>query len=893
MEYEIWLRAEDLTSNPLPPGGNFTLSYTELYLTLHLDRNNNAVISVINESQTESCLANYLSGAADDFQANASEDEVTLRLSSLTGEMVPGIPFEDYYSDGPLFSIIVDGFPGEKFGIACTEFTYVSGQTCPNQNCSGSPAGVFPPPNATNTALTLSLGDINCNPEDYIDLPVTVTSSGFIGFINLFDFAVVVTGDAPDGFNAAPEVVNTLSGTTPTVKVMPKPSGGGYVVNLKYMAINSTPFQGIGVPICTMRIYRPPNLCQGYTISTTLVPGRIRTNALGNFGCRAIQTDKTTAECVVQPVAVCDDFYFNLTPQPVDPNNCSQLIAYARFGWDPADFGGATTMDFEVLKIKLDFNLGNGVSILSATPIGFSCPTSGNSPFCGGSDCLQIGNTSVDLCVNMPPGSGIPVQHDARIEIIFNAPVGCVNGATIRKAVLKVENQPPVCQPDINPPVGFPFCPPLIQGDIATELNCWVENVSVAIKPVGANDPNCSPTVLTGSSGNDCTPYGTCVCSQYSSYTVTPTRDDNPLNGVSTFDLVLISKHVLGLEMLNSPYKIIAADANKSNLITTADIVELRKLILGIYNELPSNTSWRFVDKAFVFPDPNNPFQTQFPETKTVGPPNTLVDFVAIKVGDVNNTAIVSCTEDNDQCHAFERPVGEVALAEPARKTLQTGEYYTLPVRFEADMPLAAWQTALRFDPDALELVGPSLGDLPGLSEGNFNLAQAGGEGLIRALWFAPPEEVGAAVLPSQTLFHLTFKAKQGIAANAVLLKTDDGLMPNLAWTSEGKAYRIAAPAEAQAQPRHEVAASAAPVVCRPNPSSGEVTFDVADLPPAQRARLSVLDAFGRRVWWRDLSKESGPLQIAVPEAAAWPAGVYHWELRRDKERSTGIFVRQ
>jgi hypothetical protein len=97
-------------------------------------------------------------------------------------------------------------------------------------------------------------------------------------------------------------------------------------------------------------------------------------------------------------------------------------------------------------------------------------------------------------------------------------------------------------------------------------------------------------------------------------YTLTPTKDDNPLNGVTTYDLVLISKHILGLEPLTTPYKMIAADANRSGSITTFDIVEFRKLILGIYNELPNNTSWRFVDKAFSFPNPNNPFQSTFPE---------------------------------------------------------------------------------------------------------------------------------------------------------------------------------------------------------------------------------------------------------------------------------------
>jgi hypothetical protein len=66
-------------------------------------------------------------------------------------------------------------------------------------------------------------------------------------------------------------------------------------------------------------------------------------------------------------------------------------------------------------------------------------------------------------------------------------------------------------------------------------------------------------------------------------FTITPVKDDNPLNGVTTYDLVLMSKHILGIEPLGSPYKMIAADANKSNSITTFDIVELRKLILGIY----------------------------------------------------------------------------------------------------------------------------------------------------------------------------------------------------------------------------------------------------------------------------------------------------------------------
>ena len=44
-------------------------------------------------------------------------------------------------------------------------------------------------------------------------------------------------------------------------------------------------------------------------------------------------------------------------------------------------------------------------------------------------------------------------------------------------------------------------------------------------------------------------------------------RDDNPMNGVSTFDLV-DTKHILVLKHWKSPYKMIAADVDNNNDIT-------------------------------------------------------------------------------------------------------------------------------------------------------------------------------------------------------------------------------------------------------------------------------------------------------------------------------------
>ncbi len=124
---------------------------------------------------------------------------------------------------------------------------------------------------------------------------------------------------------------------------------------------------------------------------------------------------------------------------------------------------------------------------------------------------------------------------------------------------------------------------------------------------------------------------------------ITPYWDVDYLNGVSTFDLVLIAKHILGIQLLDDPYKMIAADVNNSASISTMDLIQLRKAILGIYTEFPSNTSWRFVDANYVFPG-GNPFGETFPEVvgiNNISEEELDVNFIGVKVGDVNESVQV------------------------------------------------------------------------------------------------------------------------------------------------------------------------------------------------------------------------------------------------------------
>ncbi|MBK8558239.1 MAG: T9SS type A sorting domain-containing protein [Lewinellaceae bacterium] len=220
-----------------------------------------------------------------------------------------------------------------------------------------------------------------------------------------------------------------------------------------------------------------------------------------------------------------------------------------------------------------------------------------------------------------------------------------------------------------------------VSGNIQTENGLGVSNVSVNANPPGSNGQFLLPAVP----GCD-------------TITLTPYRNDNPLNGVTTFDLVLISKHILAIDTLDSPYKLIAADANHSNTITTFDIVSLRRLILGIDTVFSSNTSWRFVPTDFVFAHPEFPFMDNFPESlliNTSADPYTGANFTGIKIGDLNGTVNpFTSTELEDRSDLETWPL---------YYQLQRAGNGWMADFYAGSAELAGLQFTLAFDPAALK----------------------------------------------------------------------------------------------------------------------------------------------------------------------------------------------
>jgi len=159
------------------------------------------------------------------------------------------------------------------------------------------------------------------------------------------------------------------------------------------------------------------------------------------------------------------------------------------------------------------------------------------------------------------------------------------------------------------------------------------------------------------------------------SYSVHPFANAYPLNAVSTYDLVLLRRHLLGIEQLDSPYKIIAADVDDSEEFSQ-DTLLISKLIFGIIDEFPGGESWRFVRADHVFADPMHPFP--FPRTFDVSNLTTNqsnIDFIGVKLGDLNYSVSIFLSETwlTEDLH-YARVIGQVTRDENNNCTQDASE---------------------------------------------------------------------------------------------------------------------------------------------------------------------------------------------------------------------------
>ncbi|WP_421800250.1 T9SS type A sorting domain-containing protein [Haliscomenobacter sp.] len=383
-----------------------------------------------------------------------------------------------------------------------------------------------------------------------------------------------------------------------------------------------------------------------------------------------------------------------------------------------------------------------------------------------------------------------------------------------------------------------------IAGTISTEGNANLQGASITLSGAA------SQSATTAANGG----YSFVNLAKGGDFTVTPQLDKNHLNGVSTFDLVLIQKHILGVTALNSPYKMIAADVNNSKTISTLDLIALRKLILNIDTHFANNTSWRFVDASYTFPNANNPWAAAFPEVVSINDiaSNVAANFVAIKVGDVNASASV-----NGLASAEVRTNTNFKL-QTLEQNLKPGNEYRAAFTSEDLKNIQGYQFALNLDQSVVELLDIEYGVAKAENFGIFK-----NEGLITTSWNSKYEP-GA-------LFTLVLRAKADAKLSSAL--SLNRLVHPEAYDQHNGNLGVALNFEGiQATEAYELKQNT------PNPFSDETLIGFT-LPKATKATLSIRDVKGALVYKVEGNYAKGNNQVTLKKSQLGASGVLYYTL--------------
>ncbi len=365
----------------------------------------------------------------------------------------------------------------------------------------------------------------------------------------------------------------------------------------------------------------------------------------------------------------------------------------------------------------------------------------------------------------------------------------------------------------------------------------------------------------TGSGMSDANGDYTVNLSDGGNITVTPAKNINKFNGVTAADATRIQQHITGSSPLGAPFPRIAADVNKSKSITTADANLITQALLGNQNANNIwNTSWRFVDAEYVFPNPNAPWN--FPESvslTSVADGVTGVDFIGVKLGDVASP----------WANPQQRPQ-PVVLRAPDR-VLQAGDQVDVVFAVDGYTDIAAFQFVLRFDPEKLafgSIHTPPVGPLAGE---HFGVAQAT-EGELRLVLARPQGET----LPDGTAFFtLQFTATASGDLLSNLLTLDEALMPALAYTTDLYPQPVQLAFTQASTSATDFARENLTLSARPNPASDRTTLRFY-LPVTADVQLRLLDAQGRLVSVHNDYFQAGTFEQLVELPMA---GLYFAEL--------------
>jgi hypothetical protein len=310
---------------------------------------------------------------------------------------------------------------------------------------------------------------------------------------------------------------------------------------------------------------------------------------------------------------------------------------------------------------------------------------------------------------------------------------------------------------------------------------------------------------------------------------VKPTRPNTDwTSGVTMLDVSMLSRHLLDINALTSPYSIISADVNADGEVDATDMLLMQRLILRLIPAMPNNNSWRFILKDYVFRNPTNPFASDFPEILVI--PNlasalTNGNFVAIKVGDLNQSA--GAVNIRGGAKAFVLNTEDMVL--------EKGKTYQIPIQLTPSV--SSLQFTLNVDKNAAKIERLKMGDLPNFTDNNTGLFQK--EGIITAAWY---KKDGQSLSETDNFTMMTVTLKPTITARlSEIMTINSSYTEGVAYDAKGSGL----PVQLSFGNQKSSSEKAVLLPNRPNPFSNQTTISFT-LPESSVAKLTVCDILGK-----------------------------------------------
>ncbi len=381
-----------------------------------------------------------------------------------------------------------------------------------------------------------------------------------------------------------------------------------------------------------------------------------------------------------------------------------------------------------------------------------------------------------------------------------------------------------------------------VSGAIATSFGDMVEEAEVSLN-VGMKDMT---SVVGKYAFKDIA---------YSAFEISAEKDNDYLNGVSSLDVVLIQRHLLGASLLDTPYKVMAADINNDGRISALDLVDLRKLILGVYDDLPRNKSWRFVDASQKFENASIPFP--FIESIVIDDYQGSAkgqNFIAVKIGDVNGSAIANSLID-----AGSRSAGMLSLKiEDAYIT--KGEIVEVAMTSENFLDITAYQYTMELT--GLEFVAATSGAIE-VGPSNFGMLDAN---TVTTAWFSPE-----GVTVNDELYRMVFRATENVQLSQAFT-ISSRITTAIAYTASQTRLDIGM------EYFNLEALSYSLMQNVPNPFLESTTIGF-ELPQAGNATITVMDVTGKKIMIIEGTYGIGYNEVILKKSELGSGGVLYYQL--------------